>query len=42
MWMAFNKKSLKKYNTQFIPVDSEHFTFGWQQIILNIQLKKYL
>ena len=24
--MEFNNKELKKYNTKFIPVDSEHFS----------------
>ena len=31
MWLELNSKNLKKYNTEFIPVDSEHFSL-WQII----------
>ena len=31
LWMGFNKKKLKKYNTTFIPIDSEHFSI-WELI----------
>ena len=37
MWMEFNKQRIKKNNTDFIPVDSEHFSlwYGIQNFDIN-------
>ena len=44
MWLGLIKKNLKKYKTQFVPVDSEHFSiwFALDNIDNNLVDKIYL
>ena len=38
MWLEFNSKKLKKYKTEIIPVDSEHFSL-WA-LLENSEIKE--
>ena len=40
MWLEFNSKEIKKYKTEIIPVDSEHFSI-WA-LLEKFKLKKTL